>query len=121
MAAPLYTLPNSGTSPNSIKRVYRWSLTKRRRTAPRSMSKALTELQDKLQAQKEGSQWKARCPAHADEKPSLSIAEKSGKILLHCHAGCTTEAVCESLSLSVADLFTEPLNDSGSRIVETYP
>lgn len=50
--------------------------------------------------------WRARCPAHADRQPSLSISEGSdGRVLVHCHAGCSTESICQSLGLSVNDLF----------------
>jgi hypothetical protein len=56
-----------------------------------------------------GRGWAARCPAHEDRNPSLSIGEgREGKILLHCFGGCTSEAVCDSLGLSLADLFSEP-------------
>ena len=37
------------------------------------------------------------CPAHNDEKPSLSLAEKDGKILVKCFAGCSQEAVIAEL------------------------
>ena len=40
-----------------------------------------------------GGQYAALCPAHADKEQSLSISEKDGKILLHCHAGCDKERV----------------------------
>ena len=33
--------------------------------------------------------WMARCPAHDDRKPSLSIRDADdGKVLVRCHAGC---------------------------------
>lgn len=48
----------------------------------------------------------ARCPAHADKSPSLSIREgDDGRILMHCHAGCTFEAVVSAIGLTVADFF----------------
>jgi len=34
--------------------------------------------------------WSARCPAHEDDRPSLSISRGDRQpVLLHCHAGCT--------------------------------
>lgn len=42
--------------------------------------------------------WKARCPAHEDKNPSLSIAESpSGKVLLKCWSGCTQDQVIRAL------------------------
>ncbi len=47
-----------------------------------------------------GDGWTARCPAHEDREPSLSVSEGSdGRVLLHCHAGCSFEDVCAALSL----------------------
>ena len=49
-------------------------------------------------AQPSGNGWKARCPSHADEKPSLSISEgKNGRVLLYCHAGCSQSDVIAAL------------------------
>jgi hypothetical protein len=30
-----------------------------------------------------------RCPVHGDQRPSLSICDRDGKLLLHCFAGCS--------------------------------
>lgn len=49
--------------------------------------------------------WQARCPAHDDRNPSLSISERNGKILLCCHAGCSVESILEALGLTMSDLF----------------
>ncbi len=38
-----------------------------------------------------------RCPAHDDRSPSLSIRERGGKVLVHCHAGCPQSDVIEAL------------------------
>jgi len=62
-------------------------------------------------------QWQARCPAHDDRKPSLSIKVDSGQILLYCHAGCNTTEILHVLGLTEADLF---LKDNGKRIAATY-
>ncbi|MCV5231644.1 CHC2 zinc finger domain-containing protein, partial [Escherichia coli] len=37
--------------------------------------------------------WMACCPAHPDRSPSLSIRVLDDKILLHCFAGCDSDAV----------------------------
>ncbi len=37
------------------------------------------------------------CPAHEDKKPSLSVSESTGKILIKCHAGCSQMAVIDAL------------------------
>ncbi|MDF1800810.1 MAG: DUF3987 domain-containing protein [Planctomycetota bacterium] len=55
-----------------------------------------------------GRGWSARCPAHDDRSPSLSVGHgDKGRVLLKCHARCTTEAVCAALGLEVKDLFDE--------------
>lgn len=60
------------------------------------------------QPKRSGKGYTARCPAHDDRNPSLSIGEGSdGKILLTCFAGCTFEAICASLDLQTKDLFPE--------------
>jgi putative DNA primase/helicase len=50
-----------------------------------------------LHARTSGAGWAARCPAHDDLNPSLSIAFRDGRVLLHCHAGCTQESVIDAL------------------------
>jgi putative DNA primase/helicase len=53
-----------------------------------------------------GNGWTARCPAHDDRSPSLSISDGDGfRTLLHCHTGCTQEAVVAALGVTLADLF----------------
>jgi len=48
--------------------------------------------------------WMARCPAHPDRNPSLSIALRDGRVLLHCFAGCPPEAVLGAVGLTWKDL-----------------
>ena len=53
-----------------------------------------------------GTGYQARCPAHDDRKPSLSISEgEDGRILLKDHAGCSTKEIVEAMGLTTADLF----------------
>jgi hypothetical protein len=51
--------------------------------------------------------WMALCPAHDDRNPSLSIRALPDKVLIHCFAGCPTEAVLETLQRGWGDLFEE--------------
>lgn len=54
-------------------------------------------------------QWEARCPAHADRNPSLSIARGSERpVVLHCHAGCELDAIAAALKLDPRELSVEP-------------
>jgi putative DNA primase/helicase len=56
-------------------------------------------------AKRKGKEWMARCPAHDDGRASLSVgAGDDGRALVHCHAGCTPEAVASVLGLTLADL-----------------
>ena len=47
-----------------------------------------------------GLSWIARCPAHDDREPSLSIREADGKVLVRCHAGCDQRDVIGVLKKS---------------------
>ena len=44
-----------------------------------------------------GNGWTIHCPAHDDSGPSLSVSDKDGKCLVHCHGGCSQEAVIGEL------------------------
>jgi hypothetical protein len=56
--------------------------------------------------------WVAKCPAHQDSNPSLSIRElDDGRILLHDFAGCSIEDVINSLGLSFEDLMPGKVNE----------
>ncbi len=62
--------------------------------------------------------YAARCPAHDDSSPSLSVAAgDDGRVLLKCFAGCSNESIVDSIGLAMRDLF-EPnartaANDNG--------
>lgn len=47
----------------------------------------------------------AKCSAHNDRSPSLSIKADCGMVALHCHAGCNTEQVLAAVGLSFSDLY----------------
>jgi hypothetical protein len=53
--------------------------------------------------------WIARCPAHLDRTPSLSIRETGdGMILIHDFGGCEVTAVLDAIGLQLADLYDRP-------------
>jgi hypothetical protein len=45
-----------------------------------------------------------KCPAHDDHRPSGSLTEEQGQVLIRCHAGCHTEDILAALGLFVAVL-----------------
>ncbi len=53
-------------------------------------------------------EYSARCPAHPDRDPSLTVREgDDGKVLLHCFAGCAPESIAAALCLEMRDLFPD--------------
>lgn len=79
-----------------------------------------------------GSQWKARCPAHDDRQASLSVGVgEGGKVLLRCFAGCQNPEILERIGLTMADLMPPHANGANGhhkqngagglgQIVQTY-
>lgn len=52
--------------------------------------------------------WLATCPAHGSGKnKALSIRLAGDKLLLHCFAGCDSDAVLGALGLTWRDLYTD--------------
>jgi len=88
-----------------------------------NLRKILEHLQG---VRKSGDSWVARCPAHEDQRASLSIRERDGKILLHCHAGCSFGEVCSAGKIEMRDLFPDsdqksaPARGVAKKLVATY-
>lgn len=57
----------------------------------------------------------ARCPAHEDRTPSLSIQDGYKAILLRCWSGCTLSTITDKLGIGVKDLFKDALLDLPQR------
>lgn len=54
----------------------------------------------------------ARCPAHADKTPSLSVREMSdGRVLIHCFGGCETADILAAVGLTFRDVMPERVGD----------
>jgi len=52
--------------------------------------------------------WLAKCPAHDDKRPSLSISETpDGRILIKDWGGCGTDSILKDLGLDFSALFPE--------------
>lgn len=52
-----------------------------------------------------GAGYLAQCPAHEDDRQSLSVGEGHSGVVLKCHAGCESTAVVDALGLTMRDLF----------------
>lgn len=78
------------------------------------MSGPIDNLLSRMDGVKETSagRWIARCLAHDDKRPSVTIRElPDGTILLKCWAGCGAADVVAAVGLTLADLFPRPLPD----------
>lgn len=81
-----------------------------------NLDDALTRFPD---AKRHGAGWSAKCPAHDDRHASLSIGTgDDGRTLLHCHGGCSLDAILGAVSLETRDLF--PDKPQTKAIVATY-
>lgn len=80
----------------------------------RSVSKVQTLLDrlDKVRREREG-QWNACCPAHQDRSPSLAVGEtEDGRVLVHCHGGCSVDDVLAAVGLDMTDLYPDTTKTS---------
>lgn len=59
--------------------------------------------------------WRARCPAHDDKNPSMSIGlSDDGKILVNCFRGCSAEQITSAMGLTLSDLYLYPPKQASS-------
>jgi hypothetical protein len=88
------------------------------------MMKHLERLLSLLDGVKQtGKGYTARCPVHGrngsgDKNPSLNVSlGEDNKILIHCFAGCTHDAILDELGLEARDLW--PVEGDTGAIAET--
>jgi hypothetical protein len=90
---------------------------------------AIEKVLDRLdRVQRNGTSTLASCPCpshgkgNGDRNPSLSIAEKDGRVLIHCMSECNPQDVLISIGLDWPDLYDEPItNERGTKECEwTY-
>ena len=67
------------------------------------------ELAQMLNARKAGrGTWKAKCPAHSDSNPSLTIKEGRKAILICCQSHhCNIADICKAVGIATKDLWYE--------------
>lgn len=72
--------------------------------------------------------YAARCPAHDDHDPSLSVqhiepkgGQAGGRAWVRCYTGCDELQVLAVLGLTLADLYDDPIPTGARRAVHEYP
>ena len=77
------------------------------------MSAIVADVARRFNARRRGKGYIAKCPAHDDRKPSLSIDEGvDGRALVICRAGCALDAVLFAAGLTINDLFPPPTHQA---------
>lgn len=81
------------------------------------MADLIETVLDRLEGvRKQGGGYRARCPVHGSKGPTLAISEgDDGRVLIHCHAGCSPGAVREKLELPWSAFFPEGSGRSRKR------
>jgi hypothetical protein len=68
--------------------------------------------------------YSAKCPAHNDRNPSLSIGQgHDGRALVFCHRGCALEEIAAALTLNMTELFEpddKPADPAPKVVSERY-
>jgi hypothetical protein len=77
---------------------------------------------EKVKATQNG-HWIARCPAHADKHPSMTVRETpEGIVLVHCFAGCDVESILSAVGMDFDALFPDkPLENATKPIRRPFP
>jgi len=76
------------------------------------------ELVLRLEAVRRGSAgYVARCPAHNDKNPSLSVRDGEQGVLVKCWSGCDLREITAAVGLRIADLFYDPKARSAHRLI----
>ena len=66
------------------------------------------DISNRLNGKPSGNGFIARCPAHDDNNPSLSITDgDNGVTLIHCFAGCSVDDVLASMGLEMKHLYND--------------
>lgn len=82
----------------------------------------IDDLQERFEGVKEtgASKWQCKCPAHEDNKASLSICRTDSKWLLYCHAGCKTKAILDAVGVDYKSLFADERPNTPAIVYEYH-
>jgi putative DNA primase/helicase len=72
----------------------------------KAIEEVLARLGDRVASCRDGT-YSARCPAHDDARPSLSITAGEDRVVLCCHAGCSIDQILQTLGMEKRQLFDE--------------
>lgn len=64
--------------------------------------------------------YTAKCPAHEDNSPSLTVTVNEDRILVHCHAGCDSREVLKAIDLEWNDLFEDDGHEKTHDVIAQY-
>lgn len=65
---------------------------------------------------RDGDGWMVCCPAHNDKTPSLRIGPgEKQDVVLHCHAGCSSEQVLDAINMTWEDVSDHPTQPDEER------
>ena len=73
-------------------------------------------------ARRSGGRYIGHCPAHADERESLSFADGERGLVVKCHAGCSAATIAQACGLRLSDFFNgnAATARSASRVVAEH-
>ena len=71
---------------------------------------AISDWLDRLEGvRKAGNGYRARCPAHEDRNPSLSISlGDTGQVVVYCHRGCSFAEIRDALGIGTTEMARAP-------------
>src|SRR5262245_24943246 len=81
---------------------------------------ALEEIASGLGGRKSGDSYECRCPAHDDQRASLSLSNGDKGVVFHCHAGCSQDDVLAALKSRGLWRNGTKHNGATKQIVATY-
>jgi putative DNA primase/helicase len=89
--------------------------------APPAVERVLSRLREVTPVRGRDDRWRALCPAHPDNNPSLDITVgNDGRVLMICRSrGCAIAAIVAAIHLTTADLFADSSN--GNHAVAVAP